>query len=905
MIRQAMTRKGTRSGKHYDKPKMSVAKTKDDETKTSVAKTKDVAVMPGTRMSRTLRSDTAQLHVPCYHYGKDRHFLYPSYFMCSQCDLYDNEVHTSQRKISPTSKRYACKAKHKNWVFPTDKSSVTPFLLTAESLRVHGTGWPAAEHDPGCVADTALPTTIEDDFSMSTESVLDLDIESHGELAMMRKSIMTLKASVETLSEQVTEGDNEIVHLRLQMANMAHTISRLRSKVRRSDVVDVDEACPTTRPKTSRPTTPKTSSKTKEENILASIRDAIADSVTERRMSNEDNINKHIANAVWNVTFHNGGVMLVLLERAKAYLRQNVYSPWKVLRAMDRRGGVLNMEGLEVLRYVETDGKKYYRGSILPCSADLKRVAAILERGAQQAAYYPLHASRTLSGAECLNFDYGKVLIGLLKAFHLYEAAKQRPISIAVSIDAANLTKYLSHTTAGIKITDYAACDPETGRPLLAGDPSTIVAQSSYFCFPTKIVAEGETKAVFEQFKDHFGYYNDLTLQDKTELPDIQPIKLTIEADMSADWKGLQRGGAAKVCIHPCHCCGILSADLVKANASPCTRWCQQNALVEDVGQEDRVGNKKCYHHDLVDDDRLKQVILETKALKVLMRNALADINLTSKINREQDVLVTEHVGETRNLASIHYQPATGAKRLAYSRLINAELRLRDLSEIGNLLERRERLRSALVDEIRLKRLTETLHHCTPREGALFLLHRCIPCILHLENRVGLKFLYMLLVEGLSNCQKGLLLGHIVHEGPRTKTFLHQVADIVNQKLIGTDENPGQWKCPYSETSREIGIVKLNNVKTRKCIRSLDLLIEVCIPDHDRAALWIRAVTSYSSAIEVARKREDYLDDDIMEFQRLIDSFFEDWVGLHGLSGCTNYIHMLSSGHVAEYMFRE
>jgi hypothetical protein len=84
------------------------------------------------------------------------------------------------------------------------------------------------------------------------------------------------------------------------------------------------------------------------------------------------------------------------------------------------------------------------------------------------------------------------------------------------------------------------------------------------------------------------------------------------------------------------------------------------------------------------------------------------------------------------------------------------------------------------------------------------------------------------------------------------------VADIVIQKLIGTDENPGQWKCPYSETSREIGIVKLNNVKTRKkCIRLLDLLIKVCSSDHDKAALWIQAVTLYSSAIEVARKRED------------------------------------------------
>ena len=179
---------------------------------------------------------------------------------------------------------------------------------------------------------------------------------------------------------------------------MAQTISRLSKD--RLDVVDVDEGCPTTRPKMSRPTTPKTSSKTKKEKNLASIRDVIADSVTERRLSNEDHINKHIVNAVWNVTYRNGGVMLVLLEKEKAYLRLNVYSPWKVLRAMDRRDEVLNMEGLEVLSAVE--------------SADLKRVATILERGAQQAAYYPLHASRTLSGAECLNFDYGKVLIGLL-----------------------------------------------------------------------------------------------------------------------------------------------------------------------------------------------------------------------------------------------------------------------------------------------------------------------------------------------------------------------------------------------------------------------------------------------------------------------------------------------------------
>ena len=47
----------------------------------------------------------------------------------------------------------------------------------------------------------------------------------------------TLKAYAETLSEQITEGDNEIVHLHLQMANMAHTISRFSKE--KSDVVDI------------------------------------------------------------------------------------------------------------------------------------------------------------------------------------------------------------------------------------------------------------------------------------------------------------------------------------------------------------------------------------------------------------------------------------------------------------------------------------------------------------------------------------------------------------------------------------------------------------------------------------------------------------------------------------------
>ncbi len=43
-------------------------------------------------------------------------------------------------------------------------------------------------------------------------------------------------------------------------------------------------------------------------------------------------------------------------------------------------------------------------------------------------------------------------------------------------------------------------------------------------------------------------------------------------------------------------------------------------------------------------------------------------------------------------------------------------------------------------------------------------------------------------------------------------------------------------------------------------------------------------------------------DDDIEEFQSLIDDFYEKWIEIFGDEGITNYIHMLSSGHVMYFM---
>ncbi len=52
-----------------------------------------------------------------------------------------------------------------------------------------------------------------------------------------------------------------------------------------------------------------------------------------------------------------------------------------------------------------------------------------------------------------------------------------------------------------------------------------------------------------------------------------------------------------------------------------------------------------------------------------------------------------------------------------------------------------------------------------------------------------------------------------------------------------------------------------------------------------------------------ARKKE-FMDEEIKHFQHYIHNWFQVWIQLHGLSGCTNYTHMLSSGHLAQFMFK-
>jgi len=208
------------------------------------------------------------------------------------------------------------------------------------------------------------------------------------------------------------------------------------------------------------------------------------------------------------------------------------------------------------------------------------------------------------------------------------------------------------------------------------------------------------------------------------------------------------------------------------------------------------------------------------------------------------------------------------------------------------------------MKEQSIRKLGIALRHGKKIESskAFLSLHDAVPCILHLENRVGLKFFTMLLRAGLSNATSGATFAVQTAQGQRFDSFFQTVNDIMNTVVIGSVFYPGQWDCPKDKSKNEVGIICLDNNRTRKVINSFDLFIDLCIVEDDKKQQWKTCIDHYRKAMKLLRQKTNLSSGEIERFQSHIDAFFVIWVNLTGHEGVTNYIHMLASGHISEYL---
>jgi hypothetical protein len=169
---------------------------------------------------------------------------------------------------------------------------------------------------------------------------------------------------------------------------------------------------------------------------------------------------------------------------------------------------------------------------------------------------------------------------------------------------------------------------------------------------------------------------------------------------------------------------------------------------------------------------------------------------------------------------------------------------------------------------------------------------------------VGLTIIRHLLQEGINNAHNKLMYDDISGEKARRLQLVEDVENFINQNVLGDEANPAQFAFPAEDDSKTVGIICLDNNRTRKIVNCISGLINICLPDEEVRQSWKTAVDGhYTPAIKLLRKKEDLTEHQIVSFQRHIDLFFQRWVFLvPGAKGVTNYIHMLKSGHVMEYL---
>ena len=391
---------------------------------------------------------------------------------------------------------------------------------------------------------------------------------------------------------------------------------------------------------------------------------------------------KRIGILVAKVVFDQATFLPHLLRLARKHFRENVFTAFNIIREMDLAGGTLNYEGIEILRRVETNGVKGFRGSMIPSKSEVKRMAGVVEWYAQE--QFPFRLQQTIKG-ESIQFDYAKAMLCVAKAFHLDIIGKSRSLSVASSIDGASLSKNLSIIAGGIKVIDRGARCPVTNRPLL-DNPCTMSAQSRNLCIILKLMMGRETKETFADFGSMFKFLDSLSdaASMPVELEGFLPFSCMTNCDLSAQWKGLRKGGAAKVHTLPCTGCATESDLLATPNARPCARWCTEHSAADPEWM--------CYHKPMASPERVATMQAEVALLVSTLERALVEIDEESRITRFDAELDDPPEACFKDNMSVHYSPDTANQKQSYSRLLTNELILRGHDIDGNLNARRERL---------------------------------------------------------------------------------------------------------------------------------------------------------------------------------------------------------------------
>jgi hypothetical protein len=570
---------------------------------------------------------------------------------------------------------------------------------------------------------------------------------------------------------------------------------------------------------------------------------------------------------------------LELLPELSLYIGNKLYEevkykfrPWICLQQLDLQATV-SFRSFDIIRKIEfiQDEKQRYRRGLLPSRSSLGRACRQLELFGENILPYEVTGNYVkFNVAAATKFIFERY--GLA---HAFENDRTRTAVLSATVDGGDLAWGLTQVSAGIKIVDPNAKNPETGE-LLFGDSGYDRVQSRNHCFPLHVFIAKDNKELYQTHLSSF--FNEVNALEDAHR---NSLKVIHGADMCSLQKTVGRGGAMKNKIYACYCCDIHRDDLCKPNAEPCSDCI-------------RLGRTEPCYHRPVSDANWRERLSDEKRLLCESYSHLNHFPFSqpSRIRFTDDAVNEAAVDPM----SIEFQPQNIRQKMAFRSLLESELRLRKIrfNSHGDLNELRLVLRELLLSEARYSLLVEVLEITDDKE-ALIRLEQALPCLLHLENRTAEAIIEHLL-------RRGMLLREGCKEAQ--KRFMAAVESIVNEEIFGAYGCPSNWRFPVN-LDGSMGAIKFANWRARRIVENLSAIIDLCFLDDqfdEEREKWKEVVQSYRTSMELLMQREDFTGPQIDNYQSAADKFFSQWISLVGYSGITNYIHMIGAGHIRYYL---
>ena len=188
---------------------------------------------------------------------------------------------------------------------------------------------------------------------------------------------------------------------------------------------------------------------------------------------------------------------------------------------------------------------------------------------------------------------------------------------------------------------------------------------------------------------------------------------------------------------------------------------------------------------------------------------------------------------------SINYELSNINESMQFVQDVAHKIQIWNLVIAGKgVAQMREEVKFHLTAEEEIDQLNEFISEESTWSEVMKQIICYVPCIMHCENRGGIKIFETLLMEGLSNAQGDFLPEHTGDTIVKRETaYIKGVEDFLNTSTLGSEGNMTQYQVlleKKGKATKNIRVLHTENYRMRRVSDKLDHIVNMSVIHSDK-----------------------------------------------------------------------